>query len=100
MVIQRFDASQFYKSYVPAPKSGESKPADSKAGADKLDRLELSSSIPQMRQAALAASISAEVHEDTPAEKLSAIKQKIADGTYEVPASVIAAAILGGTKSI
>ncbi|SDN20669.1 flagellar biosynthesis anti-sigma factor FlgM [Acetanaerobacterium elongatum] len=97
MVIQRFDSAQFYKNYAANSNSkGTEKVVESKGGTDRLDRLELSSNAAQAKSAFLTRSIAAEVNENTSIERLSAIKQSIADGTYRVSSSVIASALLSG----
>lgn len=98
MVIQRFDSAQIYKNYAANSNNskGTEKVVECKAGADRLDRLELSSNATQAKSASLTRTISAEVNESTSAERLNAIKQSIADGTYSVSASAIASALLSG----
>ena len=97
MVIQRFDSAQFYKNYIANSGSkGSERVQESKSGADRLDRLELSSDAIQAKSASLTRAISAEVNENTSTERLSAIKQSIAEGTYQVPTSAIVSALLSG----
>lgn len=95
MVIQRFDAAQFYKNYTANSSSkGSEKVPENKVGSDRLDRFELSSNAVQAKSATLTRAISAEVNENASTERLSAIKQSIADGTYHISASAIASALL------
>ncbi|MFA9380355.1 MAG: flagellar biosynthesis anti-sigma factor FlgM [Acetanaerobacterium sp.] len=95
MTIQPSKASQLYNAYAAPAKNGEGKAAKAAVSADRHDRLELSKDAAGiMPQQSLAAAVSREVETGTSPERLAALRDSIASGTYTVSAADISAAIV------